>query len=455
MNKGKSIIIVGGGVTGLTTAWRLARDGKPVELLEASPRIGGVIQTEPVEGFLAEMGPNTLQETRAETAELLADLGLTDKRLYAGRVSKNRYILRNGEPSPLPLSPVSLFFGNFFSVPTRLRLLAEPFIRRAPADSVETMDEFVRRRLGREILDYAINPFVAGTFAARPEDLAVRFAFPRLHQMEQQNGSLVKGAIFGKKHKPSGRRGIFSFPQGLRALPDALAGGIGDRIRTGVRVRAIESDGQSRWTVVAEKEGTTVRFERDGVVLAVPPRALRDIEINGKLAEERLFLRTRLPAPPLSVVFLGYRREQVQHPLDGFGMLVPEKEERKILGVLFSSSLFEGRAPEGFVSLTVFVGGSRQPELALKSEPEREELVRNELGDLLGAKGDPCLIRHAFWPEVIPHYSTGHGGLLEDLDALELAHPGLFIGGPVRQGVSIGDCIASGFNLAKRSQRPR
>ena len=446
MSASRKTLVIGGGITGLTAAWRLHSAGHRVELLEAGSRVGGMIRTENIDGFLAELGPNTLQENRAETAELLKDLGLDDQRVYAGSVSKNRYILRNGKPVPLPLSPVSLFFGGFFRPSTRLRLLGEPFIRRAPGDTVETMETFVRRRLGQELLDYAVNPFVAGTFAARPPDLAVRYAFPRLHRMEQEHGSLVKGALFGKRHKPEGGRGIFSFKDGLQAIPNALAGRLGGAIHTGTRAVALEKD--EKWKATAERNGESLRIEADTILLALPPQALGDIRITGRSLEERLSLAARLPAPPLSVLFLGYRRDQVRHPLDGFGMLVPEKENRKILGALFSSSLFTGRAPDGHVSLTVFIGGSRQPELATKPLPELERLVRGELKELFGVEGEPCVIRHTLWPRVIPHYTVDHGKLIDDLDALESEHRGLHIGGPVRQGVALGDCIASGFGLA-------
>lgn len=450
---GKTIVI-GGGITGLTAAWSLMRDGREVELLEAGPRAGGAIRTEKLDGFLVELGPNTLQETREETARLLIELGLDEKRIPAGGSAKNRFILRDGKPRPLPLSPFSLFFGNFFSPAARLRILAEPFVRRAPADEVETMEVFIRRRLGQEPLDYAIDPFVAGTFAARPRDIALKYAFPRLHHMEQQYGSLIKGALFGKRYRPRGPRGIFSFAEGLRAIPDALAGRLGETVRTAVRVTGIErKPGESSWRVNAEGDRPDGPREAGSIVFALPPHALKDIRINGRSFEDRLSLKNRLPAPPLAVLFLGYRRDQVRHSLDGFGMLVPEKENRKILGALFSSSLFEGRAPRDHVSLTVFVGGSRQPELATLPEAERETLVRRELAELLGVEGTPAVLRHALWPNVIPHYSTQHGVLIDDLDRVERDHPGVFIGGPVRQGVSLGDCMASGYSLAERVEK--
>ncbi len=445
---GKTLVI-GGGITGLTAAWRLYSAGREVEVLEAGPRTGGVIRTENIDGFLAELGPNTLQENRPETGELLRGLGLDHRRLYAGTVSKNRYILREGRPVPLPLSPVSLFFGSFFRPSTRLRLLAEPFIRRAPADAAETVEAFVRRRLGEEILDYAINPFVAGTFAARPRDLAVRYAFPRLYEMEREHGSLVKGALLGRRHKPAGGRGIFSFEEGLQAITDTLGKRLNGAIRT--RTRAVHLERGNRWRVTVETAGDgEQQLEADSVLLALPPAPLGEIELDGRSLDARLSLQTRLPAPPLSVLFLGYRREQVRHPLDGFGVLIPEKENRKILGALFSSSLFPGRAPEGHVSLTVFAGGSRQPDMAEKPAEALEKQVREELRELLGAEGTPSPVRHQFWPRVIPHYPVDHGNLLADLDKLERDHPGLHIGGPVRQGVSIGDCIGSGFDLANR-----
>ena len=449
----EKILVIGGGITGLTAAWRLREAGREVELLEADTRTGGVIRTEEIDGFMAEMGPNTLQETREETARLIEELGLTGQRVPAGALAKNRFILRDGRPRPLPFSPPALFLGGFFSPRARLRLLAEPFIRRAPADSRETVEEFIERRLGREILDYAVNPFVAGTFAARPGDLSLRHAFPRLHRMEQEHGSLIRAGLFGRRYRPKGPRGIFSFANGLRTMPDALAERLGGGVRTGVRVTGLDSRPSGGWRVRVKTASGPETLSAGAVLLALPPHALKQIELDGNSFENRLSLEKRLPAPPLAVMFFACRRDQVRHPLNGFGMLVPEKEKRKILGVLFSSSLFSGRAPKNHVSLTVFAGGSRQPDLARLPEVELEKVVRKELFELLGVEGPPCTLRHAFWPSVIPHYPVDHDSLLADLDRLENEHPGLLIGGTVRQGVSLSDCIGSGFSLAARAEK--
>ncbi len=451
-SKGK-VVVVGGGITGLTAAWRLREAGREVTLLEADTQTGGVIRTEEIDGFLAELGPNTLQETREETALLIEALGLSGQRVAAGTSAKNRFILRDGRPRPLPFSPFSLFLGGFFSPRARLRLLAEPFIRKAPGDSRETVAEFVERRLGREILDYAVNPFVAGTFAARPGDLSLRHAFPRLHRMEQEHGSLIRAGVFGRRYRPRGPRGIFSFADGLRVIPDALAERLGNAIRTDSRVIGLDPRPGEDWRIRVKTGDRSDTVSADTVVLTLPPRALQRIELNGKSFESRLSLEKRLPAPPLAVVFFACRQDQVRHPLNGFGMLVPEKEKRKILGVLFSSSLFPGRAPKNHVSLTVFVGGSRQPDIARLPEVELENVVRKELFELLGVEGPPCTLRHTFWPSVIPHYPLDHDTLLGEFDQIETDHPGLLIGGTVRQGVSLGDCIGSGFSLAERAEK--
>ena len=203
----KRVAIIGGGITGLTAAFRLQQQGIPATLFEAANRVGGVIQTVRDGEYLAECGPNTILETSPLIGEMIADLGLEGRRIYSSEQAENRYIVRNKRLVRLPGSPLSFLATSLFSFRAKARLMAEPFIRRAPANEEESLAKFVRRRIGREFLDYAINPFVAGVYAGAPETLSVREAFPKLHALEQRYGSLILGQILGARARKRERGG--------------------------------------------------------------------------------------------------------------------------------------------------------------------------------------------------------------------------------------------------------
>lgn len=244
------IAILGAGITGLTTAYLLHRDGLQVRVLEKDTRIGGAIRTECKDGFLVEYGPNSLLDTTPILHDLFRKLNLENETEYASDRAKNRYIVRNGRLMPLPSSPLAFIRSNLFSLSAKLQLLKEPFVRRADPDLDESLAAFVNRRLGDEFLDYAINPFVAGVYAGRPETLSVRSAFPRLHRLEQEYGSLIKGALLGaRKRRQSAETSksqarMFSFRNGLQTLVDALGAALADRVSTGVTIEAIDRQGK-------------------------------------------------------------------------------------------------------------------------------------------------------------------------------------------------------------------
>jgi oxygen-dependent protoporphyrinogen oxidase len=446
------VAVVGGGVTGLTAAWQIQRLGHRVTVLEAGARAGGVVGAQRLGAWLQELGPNSLLEGSAEIATFVDDVGLAPRRLYAAPEAKQRYLVRGGRPVALPTSPGAFLRTPLFSARAKLRLLLEPLWRRAPAGADETLADFVRRRLGREFLDYAINPFVAGVYAGDPERLSVRHAFPRLHTLEQQHGSLLLGAI--RRRNPSGgpKGRICSFPEGLGEIPRALQARLLDPVRLRTRVTALRRAG-SGWRLALEQRGIPGEAEFDLVVCALPADALAALDFPELAPDASLRLLAEIPHPPVVSVFTGHRREDVTHPLDGFGLLVPAVEGGRILGTLFSSTLFPGRAPEGHVALTTFVGGTRQPELAALDDAALTTLVREELRRFLGVDGTPAIVRVQRWPRAIPQYAPGHQRFLTAMERLETAAPGVFVGGNCRDGISLPNCIAAGYRLAAAVSR--
>ena len=450
----ESVIVVGAGLSGLVAAYRLQRAGVEVHVIEAAPRPGGVIGSVRHEetGVLFERGPNSGMDITPAINALLDDLGIRALRIDGSAASSRRYVVRDGRLMALPMSPGAFLRTPLFSGAAKLRLCAEPFIRRAPAGVEESVAQFVQRRLGREFLDYAIEPFVAGIYAGDPQRLSVPAAFPKLHALEQRYGSLIGGAIRGaRERRRSAERGknaaaSFSFRDGMQTLTDALAAAL-RHIECGTRAirLARESDGSYRLDV--QLADHTESRRAGAVVLAVPAHAAAELarEMIPQAAESL----AAIPYAPVAVVISAYRRTDVAHPLDGFGFLAPAVERPAVLGTLFSSSMFEHRADADTVLLTSFVGGLRNPAMTEAPDDALRQSVCRELERLVGARGTPVLTEIIRWPRAIPQYTLGHLQRIAVLERAERDFPGLYFRANYRGGVSIGDCIRNGIATAE------
>jgi oxygen-dependent protoporphyrinogen oxidase len=448
----KEVAIIGGGITGLTAAYRLRGRGLNVRVFEGAQGAGGVVRTTAREGFLAEHGPNSILITSPAITSLVHDAGLDARVVSPGAAGKNRFIVRAGRPVCLPLTPPQFVTTPLFSLRAKLRLVAEPFISAAPADREESLSEFVLRRLGREFLDYAINPFVAGVYAGDPEMLSVRHSFPKLHALEQKYGSLIRGQIKGRKERAKreevgkNEAGMISFDTGLQLLTDTLAASLGERLKLGTSVEGVSGAG-GKWRI-ALAGGGGPEGEFDAVLFAGGAHTLARMGSPGAGPSPEPL--NEVHYPPVSSLVMGFRRGDIAHPLDGFGILIPEVEPFAILGVLFSSSLFPGRAPEGHVTLTCFLGGTRRPETATGETGEVVETAMRDLRALVGLTGEPVFIHRTYYDKAIPQYNVGYGRYLDLMGEMEKANPGYFIAGNIRDGISLGNSIVSGNDAAGR-----
>ncbi len=442
-----TIAVIGAGISGLTAAYRLQREGHTVTVWEATDQVGGVIQSESSDGFLVEHGPNSLRASTPALGALIADLGLSDAVVSANEEAATRYVVRDGRPLPLPMSVPDFLTTDLFSARAKWRLLAEPFISRR-ADEEESVASFVRRRLGPEVLDYAVAPFVGGVFAGRPQDLSITHAFERLADLESDHGSLLWGglraALSGSSTDNDGPSGLFSFRHGIDTLPAALADRLQSRIHLNTPVRGL-SRPDDQWCLHLADGPAPESF--DAVVSTVPLHRFATLDLDTPVDRTPL---DKVEYPPLRVVALGYERDAIAHSLDGFGLLVPPVEDFDSLGTIFSSTLFPNRAPEGHALLTTFVGGARAPDLAQQPEATLQQRVEADLDRLLGVSAPPVFARQIHWSQAIPQYTLGYGAVKRTLDALEDAHPGLVFAGNYRQGVSVGDAVASGADAATR-----
>ncbi len=451
-NSSTSIAVIGAGLTGLTAAFRLHEAGHRVRLFERSARTGGSINTVRENGFLVEAGPNTLQFSSPELKLLVRDAGLETAVIEANPLARRRFIVRQGRLVPVPASPPAFFGTSLFGIHSKLSLLTELATRPRVRTTDLSLAALMRSHFTQEIVDYAVNPLIAGIYAGDPEKLSVRYAFPTLWEAERSHGSLLRGLMArARTRKAAGDSrvpAIVSFPKGLQQLTDALATRLpAGSIQLNATVETIIPGRPHR--LVWKQNGQSGTDEFAAVVLAVPAGALAQLTF-GTLGERPLASLDKIPQPPVTSLFLGYRREQVGHPLNGFGGLVPAVERREILGVLFSSTLFPHRAPEGHVGLTVFVGGMRQPHLARLSLPELQERIRGDLAELLDIKSEPVFSRATLWPAAIPQYVLGYERWLEAMMTVEAEYRGIFIGGNARDGISLPDCVKSGEKLAQK-----
>ncbi len=449
-----SVVVVGGGISGLAVAWWLWKAGVEVLLLERDPEIGGTMKTIVDDGWLIEAGANSALETTPLVRTLATDVGIVDQLVYGNELANNRYVLRDGKLHPLPLSPAAFVRSKLWSARGKLRLLKEPFV--GESEKEESVAEFVVRRLGSEFLDYAINPFVAGVYAGNPEDLSVQAAFPRLYALEQNYGGLIKGQILGARdrrkraEKAKDRARLFAFKDGMQTLPRAVAKALNPRVWTVADVQKIDrGDREGKGYVIeGSHQGSNFEIVADSVILAIP--AYRAADLVEPLDPSLASTLRSIYYPPVAEVFLGFRESDIKRRLDGFGFLVPAKEHRQILGTIWSSSLFPNRAPSGHVALTSFLGGSRQPEVLQNSDQALVETVRRELHNLMQVDGSPVYARVTRWDKAIPQYRLGYLGVLDQLQAFEDRSPGWFFSGNYRGGISVSDCIISSDALARR-----
>jgi oxygen-dependent protoporphyrinogen oxidase len=351
------------------------------------------------------------------------------------------------------MSPMAFLRTPLFSRSSKLRLLKEPFVRRADPQGDESVADFVRRRLGEEFLDYAINPFVAGVYAGDPEELSVSSSFPKLRALEQEYGSLIKGALKGARARK--KRGteskqtaqMFSFHGGMREMIDAFTRTHAEMIHTGVRIDAIRRDAAG-FVVECRFGGEAAQFRARALILAVPAHVYGDIPLELDFPVPGVL--GKINYPPVAVVFFGYKNSPASIPLDGFGFLVPKKEKRSILGTIWNSTIFSGRSPEGGVAFTTFIGGSRQPESVTLPDSRLVDSVQKDLRDLMGIDERPDTVVIKRWEKAIPQYRMGHAGLIAEIEAFEKRCPGLFVTGNFRGGISVGDCVAQSHAMAER-----
>ncbi len=447
-----TVAVIGGGISGLACAYRLKKLGVPVILLEASPRVGGLIETVEKDGFLFESGPQSFQGTETLLG-LIRDLGIEDE-LCKADPGAPRYVLRQGRLRKIPMSPQAMLATSLLSPGTRWKIVSEPFKRTRPPNEDESVADFVRRKFGHEILEYLVSPFVSGVYAGDPEKLSLRAAFPTLEQWEREYGSILRGQM--KSRAASGpttaRKGpppLCSFRRGLDTLMQAIGANLGESARTGAFVSALSRSGNlgdAGYEVRAMRGGREEKIVAQAVVLAAPAYAAS--HLIGSIAPFLASTLSGIEYASLAVVGMGYYNRQASAALDGFGVLIPRSEKHRTLGIVWNSSLFAGRAPEGQMVVTSFVGGATDPEIVAKTDGEITAIVHDDHARILGITGPP--IAAAVWKheKALPQYNLGHGHVVEAIRDAERTVPGLYFAGNYLEGPSIGRCAEEAFQTA-------
>ncbi|HLG32772.1 MAG TPA: protoporphyrinogen oxidase [Ignavibacteriaceae bacterium] len=445
MTSDRKLVVIGAGISGLTSAYLLHRNGYDVTVLEEKDKVGGSIETVLEEGFLFDRGPNSALETTPIISQLVKDLKLEDELVYANKEGNKRYILRNGELHALPMSPPAFIKSKLFSGKAKLRLLTEPFIGRSTDGYYQSIAEFVTRRLGSEFLDYAINPFVAGVYAGRPEELSVKSAFPKLYALEEDYGGLILGAIRSmrkrKKRAEQSKQSanMLSFKSGMKVLPEAIAQHLGKRVKLSTKVVSVRKTSEGKYGVTYDDGDQKITLLTDVVLSTIP--AYKAAELFGHFDENLDKHLNEIYYPPVLVLYFVYNKKDVGQALDGFGFLIPSKEEKSFLGAIWSSVIFPNRADDDTASFTLFVGGSRDPGFVYDNENAVINRVRDEFEAIMKIRGKPTLTAKRFWEKAIPQYKLGYVEHENYFDHFEKDNKGIFLSGNYRGGISVGDCM--------------
>ena len=465
----RHIVVIGGGISGLAAAHRLTELKPPshVTLIEASAKLGGTIRTDERDGFLLERGPDSFISEKPEAVALAKRLGIDSRLIETNETYRRSFIVRNGRLRAVPegfqlMAPSRIWpflATDIFSLAGKARMAADLILPRRPANGAadESLSSFVRRRLGREALERMAQPMVGGIYTADPETLSLRATLPRFLDMEREHRSLILAMLRKARSQASAetsatsgaRYSLFlSFDRGMEVLVQALEHALEKSptqvdIRLNTRVQSLSWTGAS-WTIQTHTGAT---LEADGLCLAVPAYVATDLLSN--VAPELSAKLNQIKYASTATINFAYRRAAIQHPLDGFGFVVPFIEKRSLIACTFSSVKFPGRAPENHVLLRAFAGGALQPEVFALDDSELLGRVEKDLRELLGINEKPLFAEVSKWQNSMPQYEVGHLDRIEQIDDEASQIPFLALAGNAYRGAGIPDCIRSGERAAE------
>ncbi len=461
----QKILIMGTGISGLSTGYWLQKAGYPITFIEKKDQAGGSMHTVRKEGFTIDFGPNSGLDSSSFFHPILEDLGIEDKILYASDLAKNRYILKNHRLVKMPMGPLSLLSTPLFSIRGKLAIFREPWVKRG--DVPESVAGFVERRFGREFLDYAINPFISGVYAGDPEHLSVREALPKLYALEEKYGSVIRGAIQGRKERKKRAEKakiasrMFSFSGGMQTLATSIEGHLRKKGAEFLYQREVTNLEKTRngykikFSHTSKGKKILDSLESGQIVLSLPAGPASGV--LKKLDPVFSGILSGIEYPPVLVLYLVFRSDDIASGENGFGFLIPEVEKASFLGAIYSSTLFPqtlaDHPEKNLRSFTVFIGGARTSLPDLDKDPvmrkKVEETAIGELQKILQAKNPPMFRESRFWPSAIPQYNMGYDTVIRARENFEKNFPGLYIRANYVDGISLSDCLTAGHKKAE------
>jgi oxygen-dependent protoporphyrinogen oxidase len=445
MQEYQDIVIIGGGISGLSTLAFLNKQGQKALLLEKQDQPGGVMRSETNEKAILDFGSNSAIEKNMAVPELIEYMKLQNEVMYASRASSKRYILRYNKLHALQ-GPISIVFGKLFTWKGKFRVIKEIWIKPRMSQEDESVASFVERRLGREIVDYAFSPLISGIYAGRPEEVSMKANYPKMTALEQNYGSIIRGAVgkafekikdkAPKEPKPS--KNIFSFKNGMQQFARTIAERFDNQTEFNIDVQAIKKldDGKFLITYLQNSEKRTIIAKK--IISTAPAHIAKNYFSN--LSEDLSKALEKIYYPPVAVLNLVYNRTDIQQALDSFGFLIPEKEQKAFLGAVWSSVVFPNRTDEKTAAFTLFVGGSINKTIADNME-ESLFKAKQQFAEIMGIKAEPIIEQHKLWEKAIPQYNMDYPGIISEIEKFETQEPNVIISGNYYKGFATGDCI--------------
>ncbi len=451
--KEEKIVIIGGGISGLSTAAFLDKNGKSFLLLEKQDQPGGVMRSQEADNFIMDFGSNSAIEKNFAIPELIDFLGLKDEVMYASRASSKRYILKNNKLHALK-GPLSVVFTQLFSWKGKFRVIKEIWIKPRISEEDESVANFVERRLGREIVDYAFSPLISGIYAGRPEEISMKANYPKMTALEQNYGSIIKGAIAKVKEKkkspkePKPSKNIFSFRKGMQQIALHIASKYTDKIEFNADVQLLEQK-DGKYLITYIKDGNKEQVLADKIISAAPAFVATNyfsalsVQLSASLA--------KVYYPPVIVLNLIYKRTQIGVKLDSFGYLIPEKEKKNYLGAIWSSVVFPNRTPDEYASFTLFIGGSVNKKVKddIKGSVAK---AKSEFEQTMNISDEAIVEKFKLWEKAIPQYNMDYPEIIAEIEKFEKEHPNIIISGNYYKGFATGDCIENAKLNAERME---
>lgn len=436
-----TIAVLGGGISGLSTAWYLKREGFEVTLFEAQEDTGGVIRSVSNQYSVFDFGPNTIRDKTGSISEMIADLGLKDEVLSMSEGSKNRFIVRNGELKKIKQNPISFLFSDVLSWKGKKELFSEPFRKALKSDDDESVGTFLERRIGMEAVDYLADPFFSGIYAGDLYSLSKKKLIGKLADFEQEYGSISKGFLKSRKKKSSFKPKVISFKKGVQQLTDKLTECLQDSIlhEEVKSLQVLENNLKVRTTV---KDYTF-----DKIVSCLPAYVLKEVLKTDDLKVEESL--SEINYSPMLSTQLVFKKEDLNLPENGFGFLVPRKENIRLLGAIWKSNIFPEQTEDEYVHVNLMTGGAHDRKILDGDISKIEEEIIDEFSFIMNADGKAKVISSKLWKNAIPQFHVGYASVNKELQHFEQNNCGLYIGSNYRWGVSVSDCVDGAKKLSE------